>query len=152
MALTLPIKWYGKALENLMKGLIDVEDDTIKVALTTEDYTPDQDAHVNFSDVTNEVSATGYTAGGQELGTKSLSYATVTNELFFKAGDVKWTVTGSLTARNAVIYKDTGLATASPLIAYGIFNDNGSPANVTATDGDFNINWDSNGIVKLTAD
>lgn len=46
---------------------IDFNSDTIKVMLCTSSYTPDLDAHVYKSSVTNEVSGTGYTATGATL-------------------------------------------------------------------------------------
>jgi hypothetical protein len=151
MAYTVPMKWYGLGLKAIMQGTIDFEDDTIKVALTTSSYTPDQDAHDFFNDVTNEVSATGYTAGGATLGSKTLGYTSGTNVLKIDGADVTWTITGSMTARNVIIYKATGDASTSPLIGYGAFLRDGSPSDVTANDGDFTITWSTDGILKQTA-
>ena len=55
--------------------------DTIKVALTTVTYSPAQDTDDFFNDVTNEVTGTGYTAGGATLGTKSSTYDTATDTI-----------------------------------------------------------------------
>jgi hypothetical protein len=151
MAVTLPVKWYGKGLESMAKGLLDLSSNTIKVALTTSSYTPDQDAHDFFNDVTNEVVATGYTAGGAVLANKTITYTGATNVVKFDANDVVWTITGSMTARNVIIYKDTGDPATSPLIGYGILLNDGTPADITATDGAFTIVWDAAGILKLTA-
>ena len=59
-------------MRDVMNGSIDLDTDTIKVLLVTSAYTPDQDTHTKHSDVTNEVSGTGYTAGGATLANKSL--------------------------------------------------------------------------------
>jgi hypothetical protein len=64
---------YNSFKTDLLKGNIDFESDTIKVALVTDSYTPDQDSHDFFDDVTNEVSGTGYTAGGETLTSKSVT-------------------------------------------------------------------------------
>jgi len=58
---------YNNFLEELLKANIDFENDTFKLALVTSSYTPDRDTHDNFDDITNEVSGTGYTAGGAAL-------------------------------------------------------------------------------------
>ena len=43
---------YNSFKANIMNGSIDLDTDTIKVALVTSSYTPDQDAHEDFADVT----------------------------------------------------------------------------------------------------
>ncbi len=50
----------------------DYLSDTIKLMLT-DGYTPDYDSHAVKTDVTGEVTGTGYTAGGAALTTKTLS-------------------------------------------------------------------------------
>jgi hypothetical protein len=151
-AYTVAMKWFGKGLEALAKKLVDLSSDTIKVALTTSAWTPDQDAHDFFNDVTNEVSATGYTAGGATLANKALTYTGGTNVLKLDADDVVLNITGSLTARNVVLYDATpGTAGTNPLLGYGVFLVDGTPGDITVTDGSFTIAWDSNGILKLTA-
>src|SRR4051812_1043400 len=91
--------------------------DTIKVALCTSPYTPDQDAHDFFNDITNEVSGAGYTAGGAALASKTTAYDLTTNETRLDAADVSWS-SASFTARYAIVYKDTGTAATSPLLGY----------------------------------
>src|SRR5262245_47700718 len=75
------IELYGKAHANLLGGessgesfAIDFLSDTIKCALTNASHTPNLDTHELFSDLTNEVSGTGYTAGGATLGSKTITY------------------------------------------------------------------------------
>lgn len=145
-------KWYGKALMAAFGGttsgevpLIDYLSDTIKVALCTSSYTPDQDAHDFFDDITNEITGTGYSAGGATLGTKTLTYTGATNAIMFDAADTSWT-TSTLTARYAVIYKSTGTGSTSPLMGYVDFG-----ADVSTTAGTFQITWDSAGILTITA-
>lgn len=135
---------YNNFKKNIMNGSIDLDTDTIKVALVTSSYTPNQDTDEFFDDVTNEVSATGYTAGGQTLTTPAVTADTTDDEGVFDADDVSWTITGSLTARGAVIYKDTGTPGTSPLICYIDFG-----GDEVATDGDFDITWNAEGILNL---
>lgn len=135
---------YNDFKEKIMNGSIDLDTDTIKVALVTSTYTVDQDAHDFFDDITNEVSGTGYTAGGATLANKAVSQDNTDNEGVFDADDASWT-TASFTARAAIIYKSTGAAGTSPLIAYIDF---GSDKTVSA--GTFTIQWASEGILNLT--
>ena len=126
-----------------MNGSIDLDTDTIKVALVTSSYTPDQDNHDYFDDITNEVTGTGYTAGGATLTNKSVTQDNTDNEGVFDADDVTWS-NSTITARGAVLYKDTGTASTSPLICYFDFGEDKSSAN-----GNFTIQWNSEGIINL---
>lgn len=119
--------------------------DTIKVLLTTSSYTPNQDSHEFKSSVTNEVTGTGYSAGGATLGTKSITVDTASNETRLIAGNVSWT-TATFTARIAVIYEDTGTAGTSALLGWVDFG-----ADVPVSGGTFSITWDATGVLKITA-
>jgi hypothetical protein len=139
-------KLYGLALQSAFNKEIDWDTDTIKVMLCTSSYTPDQDTHRYKSSVTNEVTGTGYTAGGATLASASAAYTTGTNVLMLDAADTAWT-SSTITARYAVIYDATpGTDATRPLIAYVDFG-----ADVSTTAGTFTITWDSAGIVTLTA-
>jgi len=116
---------------------------TLKVALTTSAWTPNQDTHDFFDDVTNEITGTGYTAGGATLGTKTTTYDTATDQVRADAADTLWT-TSTLTARRAPIYSDTGgAASTDPVIAWVDFG-----ADVSTTAGTFQITWDATGILN----
>ena len=134
---------YNSFKRDIMNGSIDLDTDTIKVALVTSTYTPDQDAHDNFDDVTNEVSGTGYTAGGATLGTVTVSVDNTDNEGVFDAADTSWT-TSTITARGAVVYKSTGTPSTSKLICYFDFTSDKS-----SSAGTFTIAWNSEGILNL---
>lgn len=98
--------WYAHAILNALQGNFDLENDTIKASLHTDAYTPSKNMHEHFNDATNEVEATGYTAGGQELTNKTLSI--VGNKITFDADDPEWTISGSLTYRYIVVRVDLG--------------------------------------------
>lgn len=135
---------YNSFKQKIMNGSIDLDTDTIKVALVTSSYTPDQDAHDFFDDVTNEVSASGtYSAGGATLANKTVTQDNTDNEGVFDADDVSFT-SATITARAAVIYKSTGTASTSPLIAYIDFG-----SDKTSSSGTFTITWASEGILNL---
>ena len=134
------------AKKKFQDGEIDFVNDTIKVALLTSSHTTDIDTQEFFSDVnSNEASASGYTTGGQALSGKSSTVDNTNDDSTLDGDNVTWTVTGGLTARYVAVYKDTGDPTTSPLIT--IF-DLGSDK--TVTDGDFTVQWDSEGIVTFS--
>jgi hypothetical protein len=138
-------KLYGLVLKSAFNGEIDFDTDTIKVALLTSSYTPNQDTHDYFDDVSaNEVSGTGYTAGGQALSSKTVTYDGATNTLILDAADSVW-ASSTITARYAVVYKSTGVSSTSPLIGYQDMTSDQS-----STNGNFTVTWDATGIVRLT--
>lgn len=127
-----------------MNGSIDLDTDTINVMLVTSTYTPDQDAHTKRSDITNEVSGTGYSAGGAALAGKAVTVDNTDNEGVFDANDLTWS-TSTITARGAVLYKARGGASsADELICYIDF---GSDKSSTA--GNFTLQWAAEGILNL---
>lgn len=110
--------WYGLGLQKLVTGSIDLDTDTFKMLLTTSAYTPNQDTHDFRDDVTNEVTGTGYTAGGVTLSGVAVSYDTATNQVRVSWSDPTWP-SSTITARTAVIYKSRGGASsADELLAY----------------------------------
>lgn len=138
-------KLYGKMFIALFNKEIDWDTDTIKCALTTSSYTPDQDAHDYFNDVTNEVSGTGYTAGGAALANKTVTYTGGTNKFMLDADDVSWT-TATITARTAVVYDASPASDATrPLICY-----QQSDGDISSTAGTFTVQWHASGIVEIT--
>jgi hypothetical protein len=139
-------KWYGKALSIAFGSApVNWASDTIKVALCTASYVPDQDNHDFFDDITNEVTGTGYSAGGATLGTKTNTYTAGTNTTTFDAADTSWPA-ATITARYAIIYKSTGTASTSLLLGYVDFGEN-----IISTNGTFTITWASGGILEIVA-
>jgi hypothetical protein len=136
---------YNSFKKKIMDGSIDLDTDTIKVALTTSSYSPSQDNDDFFNDVTNEVGASGtYVAGGATLANKTVTQDNTDNEGVFDADNVSWT-SATITARYAVIYKSTGVSSTSPLIAVIDFGSNQS-----SSAGTFTIAWAAEGILNLT--
>lgn len=141
----MPSKLYGNFLLKALNKEVDFDTDTIKVALLTSSYTPDQDAHDYFNDVSSfEVSGTGYTSGGNTLGSKTATYDSATNVIVLDAADTTWS-SSTITARYAVIYDSTGTSSTSALIGYVDFGSDQS-----STNGNFTITWDATGIVRIT--
>jgi hypothetical protein len=141
------IYWYGNGLRSAILKKYDYSGDTIKVMLVSDSYTPNQDDHDYKDDVVSyEVSATGYTAGGATLANKTYAITGGSNVLTLDADDTSWSITGSMTARYAVIYDATPSTDATrPLLGYYDFD-----SNKTVTDALFKITWPSDGILKIT--
>lgn len=102
---------------------------TVKVALVTSSYTFNKD-HEYFSDITNEVSGTGYSAGGATV-TCSVTDDDTNDRVDIVFGSASWT-TSTITARGAVYYVDTaGAASTDWLIAYVDFGSDYSSSSGT---------------------
>lgn len=125
---------YNRALELWARGNIDFDTDTFKVLLTTSSYTENKDTHDFRDDVTNEVTGTGYTAGGNTA-TVSVNLDTANDRIDITLGGTTWS-TSTITARKAVYYKARGGASsADELVAV---NDFGS--DVISSAGTFTLN------------
>jgi hypothetical protein len=124
---------FNRGLEQWARGTIDFDTDTFKVMLTTSSYAENKDTNAYRSDVTNEVSGTGYTAGGNTA-TVTVTLDTANDRVDISLGGTTWT-TSTITARKAVYYKSRGgAASADELIAV---NDFGS--DVVTSGGTFSL-------------
>jgi hypothetical protein len=132
--------FYNATKKYSLNGAIDWDTDTIKAILVTSTYTPDLDAHAFRSDITNEVSGTGYTAGGTALVSKTVTQDNTNDRAVFDSDDPQWT-TATITARAVVLCKIRGGASSADEIAgYWDFG-----ANVTSTAGTFTIAVNASG-------
>lgn len=138
---------YGNFLKNVLSGMVmDWLNHPIKVMLCSATYVPNQDTHQTKADITGEVTGTGYTAGGQALANKTITYDPAANTTILDADDVVWP-NATITARYAVIYDDNGATDADKLLlGYVDFGQD-----VSSTNGDFKITWDAGGIFRFTA-
>ena len=109
--------------------------DTWKILLTTSSYTPDIDAHVYVSDVTNELVGTGYVR--KTLAGQAVSIDTGNDRADFKANNVTWTAIQADTAAKAIVYRFVTVDGDSPIIACLDI----TPATIT-NGGDFTLEWD----------
>lgn len=135
---------YNSFKRDIMNGSIDLDTDTIKIMLVTSSYSANIDTHTKRSDITNEISGTGYSAGGASLGSLSVSVDNTDDEGVFDAADASWS-TATFTARGAVLYKSRGGASsADELICYIDFG-----ADKSCSAGTFTIQFDAEGIINL---
>jgi predicted dehydrogenase len=127
---------YDKGREAFLSASISWSADTIKAVLVdTGTYTFSQ-AHQFLS------SLSGTVGTAATLGTKTVTSGVA------DAADVTYTAVTGASVEAIVIYKDTGVAGTSPLIAY---IDTATNLPVTPNGGDISITWDNgtNKIFKL---
>lgn len=139
-------KAYGLFFKNLAMGNIPWKASggaALKVALLNNTYTPNQDTHEVFSDVSAAeiTGATGYTAGGVAVTPSDPAYDAGTNVLKLDCSDAEWAEL-TATARYAVLYVD---GATKYLVAY---HDN--DADKTATAEPFKVRFSADGAVKIT--
>jgi len=128
---------YDKGREKFLTGAINASADTLKCALLKNTYAPTLASDEFFSTLSAHVVGTPQTLTGK----------TVTGGVF-DAADVTLLAVPTATVTYCAIYKDTGTAATSPLIA--LF-DTAAGLPVSTNGGDIIIAWDSgaNKIFKL---
>jgi len=120
----------------------DLATDDLRVALLDSAYTPDIDNHATWGDVSaNEVTGTGYTAGGEQLSGVSVTTDDTDDEGVIDANDVTW-ASSTIDAAYAVVYDST--STDNDLVA--VFDFGGEKS---SSSGDFKIQWNSEGLLNL---
>lgn len=139
---------YGGFLQSLVNKQINLNSDTLNVMLLGSGYTPAA-AHRYQTDLgANEITGTGYTAGGQALSSVLATYAAGSDslgQLTLSAATVQWNASTITNAWYAAIVDVTpGTAATNPLIGYVAF---GQAESDTA--GVFQIAWNASGIFQL---
>jgi len=137
---------YNQFKGLIMEGVMDLESDvSVFCALMGSAHsasTNDDDGWANVS--TNEITGTGYSAGGRAFTSVSVSVDDTNNEGVFDAEDAVWT-TATFTAYYAVIYDGQPTTpVADPLICSIDF---GGAQQVTS--GTFTIQWHADGIINI---
>jgi hypothetical protein len=121
---------YNSFVDDMARGAIDLDTDTFKVLLVSSAYSPNKDTDLKRSAVTNEVSGTGYTAGGVTSAC-TVTKDTANDRVTLSFAAVNW-ASSTITARAAVIYKSRGgLASADELVCYVDFGADVSSSSAT---------------------
>mgnify|MGYP003121922358 FL=1 len=117
-------------LQDCLDGAHNLGDggDTLKIALYTSSAT--LGATTSAYTATNEVSGTGYTAGGATLASQAVAYDATNQVAFFDAADPAFT-TATITARGALIYNNTKSNASIAVLDFG--------SDFTSTAGTFTI-------------
>lgn len=119
---------------------LDLDLETHKVALYTNSVTIDLTSATGYS-ATNEVSGTGYTAGGTTL-TGTTFVHTSGGVCSFDATDSSWTTATISSIRGAVVYADA-LAGDNGIVAINFGGD------FQVTGGTFTIQYHANGLFTI---
>jgi hypothetical protein len=136
MANALYDKYRETALSGGINWGIGSAGDTIKAVLVdTGTYTPNLATHQFLSDI----------AAGARIATSAALTSKAVTAGVADAADVTWPTVSGASCEAVVIYKDTGTATTSNLIAY-IDSATGLP--VTPNGGDITVTWD-NGVNRI---
>lgn len=123
---------YDSYWSDVLKGLVNTDTDTIKGMLVTSTYSPNKGTHTRRSDVTNEITGTGYTAGGAASAC-AITFDGGTHIISATFSNIVW-ATATITARALVLYKSRGGASsADELVAYLDFLSNISSVASTFT-------------------
>lgn len=128
---------YDKGREKFLTGAINASADTLKCALIKDTYAPTLGSDEFFSTLSSHVVGTPQT----------LTSKTITGGVL-DAADVTFSAVPTAAVKYCAIYKDTGSAATSPLIA--LF-DTAAGLPVSTNGGDIIIAWDNgaNKIFKL---
>lgn len=89
---------------------------TLKIALYTSSAS--LGATTSAYSTTNEVSGTGYTAGGVTLSSQAVAYDSSNNVAYFDAADPSWS-SATITARGALIYNNTKSNASIAVLDFG---------------------------------
>ncbi len=136
---------FNEFLSQLALQSINLKGDTLQVALFPATFIADRDAHLNFSDISSqEIAGEGYDAGGKVLTNVDVVKQNDADNAKIVADDVTWAAS-TITARYAVIYKNSGDPATSPLIMSVDFGSSKSSLN-----GNFTIQWADAGIFTLS--
>lgn len=127
---------YDRFKSHIMKKLMDLVNDTIKVALYGASRTFASSDTVYTT--TNEIAGTGYSAGGATLANKSVTEGATA---IFDADDASW-AGATFSAYHAVLYDQTPCNTLICMIDFGGVQ--------TITGGTFTLQYASSGIIRLT--
>lgn len=132
---------YNKAKYDWLTKAADMINDTIKAVLLTSSHAFVATNNV-FSDIsTNEISGTGYTAGGMTLTSKTVTQDNTNNLAYMDCDDIAWTG-ATFTARHLALVNTT---VSNHLIANFDF---GSDKSVSS--GTFTVQIAATGILKIS--
>lgn len=135
--------WYDRGVQKIMQGLVDLDDNattTIRVAMVSAAYTPNETTHEFYSDITaNVVGGTAYNTN------PALTNRSVDATGAFDADDVSSNISSATQVTRLVVYREGASAAASPLL---LLLDTASAGLPFTPNGNVQIVWD-NGANKI---
>lgn len=103
---------YNSAIRAILVGSIDWDTDSFKAMLLTSSYTANKDTHDFANDLTNEVTGTGYTAGGTAITMSVAAVDTANDKVVITTSAPAW-ASSTITARYMAVYKARGGASSA---------------------------------------
>ena len=108
---------FNSYWSDLHNAKVNITENTFYAMLTTTAYTPSKSGHSKRSNVSNEITGTGYVAGGVQVAAPTIAINSSTNIVSLSLPSATWT-NATLTAGKCVYYvKYGGSASADILIA-----------------------------------
>ena len=133
---------YNRGMLKLSDNTVDWTGSTVVgVMLVSSGYTFSADHNV-IGDIDNELTGTGYVAGGKELTGRTITEDDANNQVELDAADVVWSSISAGTAAAAIFYESGG---TNSLIGYV---DSDFP--VTTNGGDLTVQRNPDGILKYS--
>lgn len=143
-------KPYVPGIENIADGLIDIDTHTFVVTLHTSAYTPNQNTHSTWADVSGSevANGNGYTSGGQTI---AIGSTRTGNEVFVTAPASSSWPASTITAKYAVVSKRAGGSlVAGDLILGYVDLETGQAGGIGSSNAAFTVNWNASGLFKMT--
>lgn len=133
--------------KHIADGTIDLDTDTLKLALVTSSYTPNAE-HSVWADISaNEVATgSGYTTGGVSLATPTVTRSS--GVVTLDAADPSWTALTKTFRYGALYASVTRNSITNPLILLWTFD--ATPADVVVSGVNWTIVLPSTGILTLS--
>jgi hypothetical protein len=144
-------KLYGRYLYHAVLGdstQMKWTANKIRCILVTSSYTPNQDTHEFYSQITaaNELTtANGYTVAGVDVTSQYASYST-NNVITLDCSDAVW-ANSTITARYAVLYDQSSGANSASQVLIGYID---FEADQSSSSGTFTVQWSTAGVVAIT--
>lgn len=117
---------YFSCAADFFNGDLDFDTHTFKVMLLTNSYAPSQSGHSKRSDLTNEVSGTGYTTGGLTI-VPTVNEVPASSRINVTFPQITFTNVTLTNVRYAVFYRSVGSAATDRLVGYKDFGTNANP-------------------------
>lgn len=136
---------YGNFPLHLCKGEIDFDTAAVKALLVDSTYSIDIDLHDVRSQLSGEISGTGYSSGGVPLTGVVVIYDPNTNTTRIDADDANFGIVTLSDVAGLVVYVDTGTPATSPLVSFHQMPSQ-NPDGVA-----FVYTWNADGILTLAA-
>lgn len=138
------ITFTNQAKAWLLGGILDLDTDTIKVALVNGyAFNPDNNhGYANFA--ANEITATGYSAGGKSITGLTITTNDTGNYGFWDGANVTWTSLATASISAALVYDDTLTAPVADGLLFEVEITTNSNGN------NYAIEWNAGGIAQLS--